>query len=119
MSKTAKDRNDLAAFMNGAGDDEEETHLEATAVVALAPEPKPEVTEPTKRRTSKPQPEEQSKLGRRTFKKPGVDYVRFTVDLPEDTKELVDLARIKSGGPHKGKHQAVIVEEALRAYLKS
>lgn len=111
MSKSAKDKNDLAAFMSGVGDEEEETHLEATAVVALAPESR-------KKRTPKPKTQEQ-KLGRKSFKKPGVAYVRFTVDLPEETKELVDLARIKSGGQHKGKHQATIVDEALRAYLRS
>ena len=104
MSKSAKDKNDLAAFMSGVGDEENEPHhLESVEVSPAVP----------RKRIKKEKP----KIGRRTFKQPGVKYVRFTVDLPEDTKELVDLARVKSGA-HKGKHQAVIVDEALRAYLK-
>lgn len=105
MTKTNRDKNNLVDFLaeTEAGNESTATLERATIQVTKSPSKKKNI---------------ETKKGRRSYRKPGVTYERVSVDIPSATKEMLDLARIKSGSPHAKKHQATIVDEALRAYLR-
>ena len=107
MSKSDTDKNNLVDFLADSEAKNEPTQTLQEATIGSSPS-----ADRQQSRTNRA-----TKLGRRSFKLPNVTYARLTIDIPEGTKELLDLARVKSGNPHKGKHSAVIVDEALRAYL--
>jgi biotin synthase-related radical SAM superfamily protein len=105
MTKTNRDKSNLVDFLadTEAGNGSRATLERATIQVSKPPVTKKPV---------------EVKKGRRSYRKPGVAYERVSVDIPSTTKELLDLARIKSGSPHAKKHQATIVDEALLNYLR-
>lgn len=105
MTKSNRDKNNLVDFLadTEVGNESKATLERATIQVSKSPVTKKTV---------------EAKKGRRSYRKPGVTYERVSVDIPSTTKEMLDLARIKSGSPHAKKHQATIVNEALLAYLR-
>lgn len=106
MSRSNTDKNNLAAFMSKSDIATPQEPQLAKAVVSAA-----SARAPMEEQAAK-------KTGRPSFKKPDIAYERLNIEIPAKTKEMLESARIKIGGPHKGKQQAVIVDEALRAYLK-
>jgi hypothetical protein len=62
------------------------------------------------------QPTERTKIGRKSHRKEGVEYVRISPAIPEDLKEQMDIA-IKSTLKNSYPTIDTFVEQAIRAFL--
>lgn len=111
MSKSKTDRASLVDFLATA--EETPQKVVKTLEKAVISTPSKEIVA----EKQSPKPVRKAKQGRKSYRKPGVIYERVSVDIPSSTKEMLDLARIKSGSPHLKKHQATIINEAIIAYL--